>query len=134
MNLPASWRALGWLAGWAVPILAGLLCAPADARAECGDYVVTRRSHAEISLPAGQPTPAAPRPHKPCSGPHCSKAPAAPLAPAPTTPTPTSQEWGCILDGLGLASLVSNARLDEPHVPRPVRLAAGIFHPPRLAS
>ena len=134
MNLPASWRALGRLAAWALPILAGLLCAPAGARADCGDYVVTRLSHAEMPQLADQPTPAAPRPHKPCSGPYCSKAPAAPMAPAPTAPTPTSQEWGYLFDALALTSAISSVQLDEPRAARPIHLASDIFHPPRHSS
>jgi hypothetical protein len=134
MNLPASWRALGRLAGWALPILAGLFLAPSAARAECGDYVVTRLSH-DAMAPQADPRqlpPAAPRPHKPCNGPRCSHAPVAP--PAPTVPGPTSQEWGCVLGGLVLAPLDPTALLPEQHGQRPVRLSSAIFHPPRLSS
>ena len=50
MNYPASWR-VGRLAGWALLILADLFLVPGAARADCGDYVVTRLSRAG-TLPA----------------------------------------------------------------------------------
>lgn len=140
MNLPASWRALGRLTRWALLIPAGLFVTPAGARASCGDYVVMGPSHAQVSsepehpVPVGQLPPAAPRPHQPCSGPLCAPAPVAPLAPVPTPPSQTLQEWGCILDGLGLTFLDPTGLLDEQHLQRPVHIAYGIFHPPRFAS
>ena len=137
MDLPASWRALGRLAGWALPVLAGLLLAPAGARASCGDYVITRVAHAGQATAPQHGAPMAqlpPVPQKPCHGPHCSQAPSAPLAPAPTTPPQTSQEWGCAPDALAPAAIDPTARLDEGQGPRPTRLPSDVFHPPRLAS
>jgi hypothetical protein len=133
MDFPASWRALGRLAGWVLPILAGLLLAPADARASCGDYVTTRALHADLA-PSSEHQPAAPEPRKPCPGPHCSQAPAAPLAPAPTAPPQTSQERACCPDALAPAPINPAAVLDEQQPRHPIRLPSDIFHPPRLAA
>jgi hypothetical protein len=140
MNRPASWRALRGLAGGVLPVLAGLLLAPAGARAECGDYAVTHPRHGMASPSPGQELtgrhspPAAPPLHKPCSGPHCSHAPAGPLPSAPATSPPTTQEWGCVLEGLVLVSLAPAARLSEQPSPRPTRISHRIFHPPRVAA
>lgn len=121
----------GRLAGWALPVLAGLLLAPVAARADCGDYVVTRLSRAG-TLPAAEH--AVPRPHKPCSGPHCSQAPVAPPAPVPANPLPTYPEWGCAFDGLLIAPPDATALLPGQRASRPVPLPSDIFHPPRLSS
>ncbi len=140
MSLPASWRALGRVAGWAVPILAGLLLAPSGARASCGDYVVTRLSGAglapagEHAAPAGELPSAAPRPPKRCPGPYCSQVPAAPPAPMPTAPPQTALEWGCVTDGLLVAAPGRSAGLAEQTACRPVRLPSAIFHPPRPSA
>jgi hypothetical protein len=137
MKHRASSTGLGRLAGWALPILAGLVLAPA-ARASCGDYVSTRLSPDGMTssghaLPADQPPPAVPEPLKPCSGPHCSQAPAAPLDPVRMTPPQTSQEWGCVAGEFLLAPHDPTALLTEQQFPRPTRLPSGIFHPPRFA-
>jgi hypothetical protein len=134
MNLRASWRAFGLLTGWALPVLAGVLLAPAGARADCGDYATTRLSHAGMPPLAEPKQPAAPQPHKPCSGPHCSQAPVAPLAPAPTAPSQSAEEWGCTFDGLALVPLEPSRPVDAQTVRLPIRLASEIFHPPRLSS
>jgi len=139
MNLPAPWRALRRLTGWALPILAGLLVAPADARANCGDYVVTRLSQAGVTMPehpgpAGQLPPLAPRPHPPCSGPRCSETPAAPPAPVPATPTQASQEWGSLLDALAFAAPGATGLLGNCEGGRVIHLCSDIFHPPRLVA
>lgn len=134
MSLPLSRAALRRLAGWALPVLAGLLVAPAAARADCGDYVVTRIYRDAMAGRHEPVPPDAPRPHKPCSGPLCSQAPVAPTAPVPTAPRPASQEWGCFLNGLFLAPLDRGALLADEQPQSPVRLASAIFHPPRLAS
>jgi hypothetical protein len=131
MNVAASRRALGRLAGWALLIPGVLLCAPAGVRADCGDYVTTRSAHS--GAPSTAAPPAAPQPGKPCSGPHCSQTPAAPLAPAPTPP-PTSSEWGALLDALVLAAPRPAALFAEQPARRPVRRPADVFHPPRRAS
>jgi hypothetical protein len=138
MILPASGRELRRLVGWALPVLAGVFLAPAGARADCGDYVVTRLSHdmmasSSAQQAAGQLPPAAPR-HKPCSGPHCSHAPVAPPARVPTTQRPTFREWGCVIADLCLAPLDPRIVFPEEQTQRPVRLSSAIFHPPRLAS
>jgi hypothetical protein len=138
MNRPASWSALGRLAGWALLTPACFLFAPAGARAACGDHVFTSPPAAEVApSPAGHasdelPVPGLPQ-HKPCSGPHCSRAPGAPASPAPTPP-PAAAEWGCLLGGLALPSPSPTAPLGEKHRERSPRLPRAIFHPPRLAS
>jgi hypothetical protein len=132
MSFPASWRALGRLAGWALPVLAGLFLAQSAARAECGDYVVTRLPHdGRTAAPAREMPPA---PHKPCSGPLCSQAPVAPTAPAPPAQPETAQEWGCAPSGLAFAPLDPTATLAARNAARPVRLPRRIFHPPRLVA
>jgi len=136
MSGRTSTGALVRLAGWALPILAGLLFAP-SARAGCGDYVVTRLSPAgmasspEHAVANEPPIPSAPKPARPCRGSHCSQTPAAPAAPAPSVPTQPTEEWGCVHDGLLLAPLEPAALLAEQHTAPPVRSPSGIFHPPR---
>jgi hypothetical protein len=132
MNLPASWRALGRLAGWAVLILGGQFLAPDAARADCGDYVTTRLAHADMAPPDRLP-PGAPKPFKPCSGPHCSGAPASPTAPAPAAPLP-SQEWGLAPGGLLVTTPARAVLPPEPRSPRPTHVASGTFHPPRRSA
>jgi hypothetical protein len=139
MSLRAYWCAWGRSAEWALPILAGLLFAP-GAHAECGDYVATRLSVANAAsaqshdMPAAPVTPAVPAPHKPCSGPHCSRLPAAPPAPVPTAPTRAAQEWGHVPDGLDPAPLAATTRLFEQQLSRPMRIPSSIFHPPRFSA
>jgi hypothetical protein len=132
MNLPASWRALGRLAGWAVLILGGLVLAPNAARADCGDYATTRLTHVGMVSPDRLP-PDAPKPPRPCSGPHCSQAPASPTAPAPTAPPP-SQEWGLALGGSLVTTPARAVLPPEPRSPRPTHVAPDTFHPPRLPA
>jgi hypothetical protein len=126
------------LGGWALPILAVLWCAPSVARADCGDYVVTRLTHADQAMVPGQQHPAdAPAPvksHKPCNGPHCSNSPTVPLTPAPTVTPPTAQEWGLASGIPDLAAFGRGALLFESSPQHPVRLAHSIFHPPRFAA
>jgi hypothetical protein len=131
MNRPATRQAVWQLAGWAFPILVGLLLAP-PARAGCGDYVTTRLSASDHA--AGQQPPMAPAPHRPCHGPHCSQAPAEPSAPAPTPPPQSSQEWGCVLDDFASVPPDPIALLPRKQDPSPIRFLSDIFHPPRLAS
>jgi hypothetical protein len=126
------------LAGWAIPILAVLWCAPSVARADCGDYVVTRLAHPDQGMMPGKQhsadLPAPAKPHKPCNGPHCSRAPAVPVAPVPTVTPPTAQEWGWFADDLGFTAPGRGAWLFDTCPQHPIRFASSIFHPPRLAA
>jgi hypothetical protein len=137
MNSSAAARGLR-LAGWGLPILAVLCCAPSVARASCGDYVVTRTAQADQAMAdghrpaAGAPAPADPR--KRCHGPHCSRGPAVPLAPAPTVAPPAPQEWGWLARGPDFAAPGRGALPFDSSCQHPVRLASSIFHPPRHAA
>jgi hypothetical protein len=123
------------LAGWVLPIVAVLCCAPAVARAGCGDYVATRLDqHAQMTLSEQQHAPVVPAaPHKPCKGPHCSRGPAAPLSPVPVVAPPTPQEWGSLLAGPALTAPGNRIMRNEFDSVHPIHLASSLFHPPRLA-
>jgi len=137
MKSSATGRVLR-LAGWALPLLAVLYCAPSVARASCGDYVVTRLAPADQAMaphqqhPADAPAPA--KPYKPCNGPGCSHAPTVPLVPVPTVVPPAAQEWGLIAGTLDFAAPGRGALPFESSPQHPVRLARSIFHPPRFAA
>jgi hypothetical protein len=126
------------LAGWVLPLLAVLCCAPSVARATCGDYVVTRMTHADQAMAPQQqhaadvPTPA--KPYKPCNGPRCSHAPTVPLIPAPTVVPPAPQEWGWLAGVPDFAAPGRGALLFESSPQHPIRLTGSIFHPPRFAA
>jgi hypothetical protein len=133
MQLRVPGRELRRLLGWVLPILAGLLLAPASARADCGDYVSTSLSRAgKMTAPEHPATP--PKPHKPCTGPGCSQAPATPTAPAPTTSSQGVPEWGCALAWIVLMPLDPTAVLHDRDGRQPVRQSRRIFHPPRFVS
>src|SRR5437016_4351372 len=97
MKLSATGRTL-WRTGWAVPLLIVLWCAPSVARASCGDYVVTRSAHAApmTEHAPDRPAPVPADPHKPCSGPNCSRAPVVPPLTPTTVTSPNLQEWGSL--------------------------------------
>jgi hypothetical protein len=120
-------------AGWALPILAVLCCAPSVARAGCGDYVVTKAPHA--ALAGHQPDMPAPgSPHKPCHGPNCSGVPVVPQPFSAPTVTPTgSSEWCWLTPALAPLPPHAGVCLAEHSSPDPTHLASGIFHPPRAA-
>jgi hypothetical protein len=122
------------LAGWALPIVAVLCCAPSVARAGCGDYVVTKLPHLALAgHQADMPAPA--NPHKPCHGPNCSRGPTAPLPlSVPTVTPPSPSEWGWLAATPVPAPPHAGACLAESSSPRPTHLASGIFHPPRAAA
>src|SRR5262245_25589648 len=67
-------------------------CAPAAARASCGDHVIISRGAPAAAEP-NPPVPAAPRP---CHGPTCSQRPADPAPVAPPTTAEPSEEWGLV--------------------------------------
>jgi hypothetical protein len=137
MTLAVPGRSLR-VAGWGLPILAVLCCAPSVARADCGDYVVTRVSHSGDMTPArhagAAELPMRAQPHRPCHGPNCSRGPAVPLLPAPTVPAPAPSEWGW------LTATPTPVPPDREHFfsdspsPHPTHLASSIFHPPRRAA
>jgi hypothetical protein len=139
MRLSVTGRSLR-LAGWAVPILALLSCAPSVARASCGDYVVMRGPHAEAAMPPGPwhsaeaPVPVRPDPHKPCSGPNCSRGPVVPSLPAPTVGPPAPHEWGSLTGPPAFAAPGHESFLFESSPSQPIRLTRSIFHPPRRAA
>ncbi len=126
------------LAGWALPILAVLCCAPSVARGSCGDYVTMRGPHSADVAPTRQdhatemPAPASP--HKPCHGPNCSRGPAVPFLPVPTVTHPVPPEWGWLA---GIPAPVPPGRvafLTHFLSPHPTQLASSVFHPPRSAA
>jgi hypothetical protein len=133
--IPAATRPLALLAGWAVPILAVLCCAPSVARAGCGDYVITRLDpHTQITTADQQHPAQLPTPRKPCNGPHCSRGPAAPLLPVPTVAPPAPQEWGSLLAGPAFGAPDRGGWPVDTSASHPFHLAISIFHPPRLAA
>lgn len=137
MNAPLGRAGSRWLTGVLGTLAAGLLFAPAAARADCGDYV-TIGGHA--ATPVHTTSPESPRPlsvprdgDKPCSGPRCSGGtPVAPLAPVIPPAPPRGDD-----SGLAFAASASDAdspaaeRRDDRTSPRPVRFAATVYHPPR---
>lgn len=124
--VPCPRRAFVPLPVIALAIAAAVLCAPADALAGCGDYVIyTNPAHGK---PAKDHTPA---PFK-CNGPNCSQAP--PAAPMPQVPPNVRVLPDQTLlvnrgdsDGPLEASTLPFASADGS----PVRRMTDVFHPPR---
>lgn len=115
---------------WAFAAVAIVCHLPARAAAGCGGHSAGfyTQVEAESSSDAAQDVPVSPEPPQ---GPNCSRAPlrdGLPPAPATTPVVPVKGQGSC------LASAG-----DDPHrafdpdrrSPRPTRLAASIFHPPR---
>jgi hypothetical protein len=113
-------------------------CAPAGARAGCGDYVVLEL-HPAPAASASQDTPAvvsrieaAPVRHRvPCHGPLCSRGSLPPWNAVPPSQTPAEQ-WGEV----GSSSLFGDqggpASCCLPPASGPRRYCSSIYHPPRL--
>jgi hypothetical protein len=118
-------------------LLGAWLCAPAAARASCGDYVTFGGKPAHGPPHAagdGHPTPL-PAPTPPCHGPSCSGSPlplAPPPAPAPTGPH--ADEWGWLSTAAGGPESGPEPRWYDRPAPRPFCLPTSIFHPPRRAA
>jgi hypothetical protein len=139
MGRASGWPLVRWLLGVGVPLLSGLLLAPALAHASCGDYVVLG------SMPGGQaghrnplslqPTALHARAHlpllpPPCSGPECSRGKLPPLLPVASGSVPVEQ-WACLLPANLDPKTEVPFGLPDSACARPVRLASSIFHPPR---
>jgi hypothetical protein len=139
MKPQTGWRWVRLLAGVVLPLLAGVLAAPATARASCGDYVLLGNGHADRAaapqLPpadhrtAEQPLPVQPRP---CSGPHCSRHLPPPLPPAAGAPAPVEDRC-CPPALLVLDTARAIARTVEASCRKPSHSAAPVYHPPRQA-
>jgi hypothetical protein len=72
-------------------------------------------------------------PSRPCSGPTCSENPGAPSSPAGVTPAFEPSQWAT-LELVDRPEPPSFRRLADACLPaRLTYLAAGIFHPPRMA-
>jgi hypothetical protein len=127
-------------------LLVGVLGAPDEARAGCGDYVVigagpmagqhhmghagamsSDRFHSEPNRGLHQGGQRRSR----CPGGMCSRHLPAPLVPPPQSPTVDSEHWGA-LEGLALASEPGAAPLgwESPRV-APVSQTLSIYRPPR---
>jgi hypothetical protein len=125
-------------------LLAGVVLAPAVARAECGDYVHMAGKSAPTAAALADPGKtdftaadqhqAEPnQPRRPCRGPLCSQGRLPPLAP-PASVTVPHEQWGCPAPSLSSLATEAVARpWDEP-ARHPVRNARTIYHPPRLGS
>ncbi|HTU91056.1 MAG TPA: hypothetical protein VMF69_13340 [Gemmataceae bacterium] len=125
---PCSLRSLGA----ALALLAGVLLAPAAARAGCGEHVVVIASlenNVPMSAPAPPTTPA--KKHAPCSGPHCTRSPLAP-PPAPLVPVgPGGSDVARILEPLLLPANHSVPCPRESPREHAIFLASSVYHPPR---
>ncbi len=139
MKLALPGRSLR-LAGWALPLLVWLCCAPSAARASCGDYVVTRAPHSGDMTAAAHPAADGPlqlsaSPHKPCHGPNCSGNPTVPQPlSAPTVTPPVPPEWGWLVATPPPAPPGGGTCLAPSASSHPTHLASSIFHPPRSAA
>ncbi len=135
-----SWKhSLTRGAGWVLPILAGVICAPGAAQAGCGGHVYIEKTilnntiAARDSLNTRLFAPIEHQKHpKPCSGPTCSRGPMAPLAPVPTVPSSIQEEWCFATSRLDFTPPDWTSSAFEPQTLRLVRRASHIFHPPRL--
>jgi hypothetical protein len=131
MKQQGGWRWVRRLAGVALPLLAGVLLAPATAHASCGDYVLLGDGHPP---PAGVKAPQAPsaplsQPRS-CSGPLCSRHTPPPLPPGSTVPVPVEDRC-CPPAPLVLGDCQAVARLLEPSCPKPAHGSVAVYHPPR---
>jgi len=112
-------------------LLGAWLCAPAAARASCGDYVTLGGKPAHGEQQAAPDRPPAPMP--PCHGPSCSGVPRpdAPMPPAPAPTGPHADEWGWLCAAPGGPEFGPIAWLRDADAVFPVSPATSIFHPPR---
>src|SRR5262245_58370184 len=83
-------------------LVAAVLFAPAVARASCGDYVTVGGGHGAygVARPGQEPGHASEspgRPHRPCSGPSCTRAPSVPPAPVPPPPVQHRGDSACLI-------------------------------------
>lgn len=127
-NWPCSPLSLGA----ALPLLAGVLLAPASARAGCGDHVVVIAAPEDDVSTFAPISPMIPaKKHVPCSGPHCSGSPLAPT-PAPAVPIETGgSDAARILEPLLLPASQSSPHPWESPRPTPLLIASSVYHPPR---
>ena len=128
MGLQTGWRWLRLLAGVVLPLLAGMLAAPATARATCGDYVLLDGRpvppHSSEAPPAPPPQP------RPCSGPLCSRPTPLPLTPVSAAPVPVEDRCYPPPPSL-LADSRAVARILELSCPKPAHGSVAVFRPPR---
>ncbi len=108
---------------------------PSRARASCGDYLVPMTGNHDLGTRSAVNRHLVPhtppdRSHGPCSGPECSRRPAAPFAPA-APPRTSEHEWGTLVALAIPAAAPPGGFVADGTVPRPVRAAPSIYHPPR---
>jgi hypothetical protein len=132
-----------WLVARCVLLgIAGVLFAPSNSRADCGDYVIVggRAPHASHSPATNQSMPErhgpmapAGRP-KPCSGPACKQSPPAlPATPMPPV-TVQAEQWGCLTYSIQQTSPDASAINTIVPACKPVHLSDRIYHPPRHSA
>jgi hypothetical protein len=116
---------------WALGL--GIAFAPAQARAGCGDGLVSLNTKHPTARHDARPGPAdSGNPvRRPCSGPLCSRAPLAPAPTLPSTPAPRWDDAGtlspiALLPASGPLSMLAD---DPPE--SPIRCTSDIYHPPR---
>jgi hypothetical protein len=116
-----------WLSLPAVAVLAALAFAPGTAKAECGDYLMSRHA-AKITdeSPAKPPVPC------PCKGPQCSQRPDLPLLPPAPPPSVAPAEWATIFTKLVASANDGRDFLLDSNASDPIHRTDPIFHPPRL--
>jgi hypothetical protein len=131
------WRSVLIRAGALLTLTLLGWCAPAVARAGCGDYVVLD-SHPALAAAAAHDSPTAvpqPRPTPmrhpaPCHGPMCSRGSLPPWNAVPPAPTP-SEQWGQVGSYPLFADQGGLAWCCLPQTGRPQHHPSGIYHPPR---
>ncbi len=138
MRAPVS-KGRAWSgAGALMTLLAVVLLAPSQARADCShpaDRPAIAGDLSRLSFDGASGDPAsdpaqAPLP-KPCSGPQCSGKSAPPLSAPPTVP-PRAKLWALTVDPGPAPSPDPAASWPEEAPSRPIRIAPSIFHPPQL--
>jgi hypothetical protein len=128
LHWPCSLSSLGTVLG----LLAGVLLAPAPARAGCGEHVVVIASPENAVLHSIPVPPMAPaREHAPCSGPHCKRLPLVPT-PAPAIPVGLGgQQWAYLLEPLLFPAIHSTPCPQEGPRQHLFFVTPSVYHPPR---
>jgi hypothetical protein len=118
-----------FLCAVSIAFAAGLLCAPQESQASCGDYAMPSFEHMKN---ATVPMPGTDHPQRgPCSGPNCSQG-SLPQAPIPTSPPPV-QDLAALFFLLSEVGPEPSASALQESSEKPAQNGSGVFHPPRLA-
>jgi hypothetical protein len=122
-------------AGTALVLLAGFVCGPSPARADCGDYVIIGNQTvmpAQHALPGNSSQSSLPMHHHgPCSGPNCQRSPLVPPVAPGSSVSVQGEEWGQIVSLSSLHTQRQASALPSETPERPTRRGNSIYHPPR---